>query len=120
MVHAHLEYIGPQWQGIGIDGLGLLTYEERLGRFKLTTLLECRMRGDLIGMFRIVNHHLNYGSGLFNNLSGRLNVAACVQNAKPTKNKTDFFVQRVILFWNHLPYHVLNQIALMYTLSNQN
>ena len=89
-----------------IDGLGLLTYRERLDRLKLTTLLERRMRGDLIEMFKIVNHHVNYGSGLFNNLSGRLNVAARVQNSKPTKNKTDFFAQRVILFWNRLPYSV--------------
>ena len=36
-----------------IDGLGLMTYRERLDKLNLTTLLERRVRGDLIVMFKI-------------------------------------------------------------------
>ena len=36
-----------------IDGVGLMTYRERLDKLKLTTLLERRVRGDLIEMLKI-------------------------------------------------------------------
>ena len=36
-----------------IDGLGLMTYRERLDKLNLTTLLERRVRGHLIEMFKI-------------------------------------------------------------------
>ena len=38
-----------------IDGIGLLSYEERLHKLNLTTLLERRARGDLIETYRIVS-----------------------------------------------------------------
>ena len=37
-----------------IDGLGLMTYRERLNKLNLTTLLERRVRGDLIEMFKML------------------------------------------------------------------
>ena len=48
-----------------IDGLGLMTYRERLDNLKLTTLLERRVRGDLIEMFKIQEGFVDYGSDLF-------------------------------------------------------
>ena len=41
-----------------IDGLGLLTYEQRLDSLGLTTLIERRMRGDLIETFKILGDYL--------------------------------------------------------------
>ena len=38
-----------------IDGVGWLTYENRLESLGLTTLLERRARGDLIETFKILN-----------------------------------------------------------------
>ena len=48
-----------------IDGVGLLTYRDRLDKLKLTTLLERRVRGDLIEMFKIQEGFVSYGSELF-------------------------------------------------------
>ena len=53
-----------------IDGLGLMTYRERLYKLNLTTLLERRVRGDLIEMFKIQEGFVGYGSDLFGR-SGR-------------------------------------------------
>ena len=48
-----------------IEGIGLLPYRQRLQRLRLTTLLERRMRGDLIETFKIVNGYVNYGHNMF-------------------------------------------------------
>ena len=53
-----------------IDGLSNLSYDQRLKRLNLTTLLERRMRGDLIELNKILNNFANYGKIYvnFNNL----------------------------------------------------
>ena len=43
------------------EGMGLLPYHQRLQHLRLTTLLEHRMRGDLIETFKIINGFVNYG-----------------------------------------------------------
>ena len=43
-----------QFTGI-IEGMGLFSYRLRLRRLRLTTLLERRMRGDLIETFKVNN-----------------------------------------------------------------
>ena len=43
--------------------MGLLSYQ-RLQRLRLTTLLERRMRGDLIETFQIINGFANYGHNM--------------------------------------------------------
>ena len=48
-----------------IEGMGLLSYRQRLQRLRLTTLLELRMRGDLIETFKIINGFVNYGHNIF-------------------------------------------------------
>ena len=47
------------------DGIGLLPYSERLRILQLTTLLERRMRGDLIETFKITSGKVDYGKDLF-------------------------------------------------------
>ena len=48
-----------------IEGIGLLSYKDRLKKVGLTTLLERRTRGDLIETFRIINGVADYGSSFF-------------------------------------------------------
>ena len=45
--------------------MGLLPYRQRLQRLRLTTLLERRMRGDLIETFKIINGFVDYGHNMF-------------------------------------------------------
>ena len=49
-----------------------LLYNARLNELQLTTLLERRMRGDLIKTFKIVNEFTDYGRDWFT-LSSRAN-----------------------------------------------
>ena len=48
-----------------IDGVGLMTYEQRLNKLQLTTLLERRARGDLIETFKIFKGLCMYGQNYF-------------------------------------------------------
>ena len=85
-----------------IDGVGLLTCRDRLDKLKLTTLLERRVRGDLIEMFKIQSEgFVSYGFVLFGR-AGRT-VAARSKPHRFTTNETDFFAQRVLCYWNSLP-----------------
>ena len=122
LVKPHIEYCSQAWapmarhgnwslilelEGVQrsftrmIDGLGLMTYRERLDKLNLTTLLERRVRGDLIEMFKIQEGFVGYGSDLFGR-SGRT-VAARSKTHRFTTNETDFFAQRVLRYWNSLP-----------------
>ena len=73
-----------------------LTYQQRLEKLNMTTLLERRMRGDLIETFKILKGFSNYGSTFFN-LSDR------TQNLIYRATNIDFFSERVINYWNKLP-----------------
>ena len=44
-----------------IEGMSLLPYRQRLQHLRLTMLLKCRMRDDLIESFKIINGSVNYG-----------------------------------------------------------
>ena len=87
-----------------IKGMDSLPYHERLRKLGLTTLLERRMRGDLIETFKILNRLNNYGENFFN-LSARTNNLV----ARPGRRNIDFFGERVIKFWNKLPEYVKNK-----------
>ena len=85
-----------------IEGMSGLNYEQRLKALDMTTLLERRMRGDLIETFKILNDFNNYGKQFFN-LSERTGNLV----ARPKKlTHSDFFGQRVMNYWNKLPEHV--------------
>ena len=82
-----------------INGMTNFSYRQRLTKLNMTTLLERRMRGDLIETFKILNGFSNYGSQFFN-LSDR------TQNLLYRSQKLatlDFFSERVINYWNKLP-----------------
>ena len=84
-----------------VDGIGLMTYEQRCEKLGLTTLLERRARGDLIETFKIVNGFVQYGNHLFNkSVSGEKLVLRKNSN---TNFKRDFFSSRVVKYWNKLP-----------------
>ena len=88
-----------------IDGMQDLNYKQRLNKLNMTTLLERRMRGDLIETFKILNDFNKYGKPFFN-ISGR------TQNLIYRSHKVtnmDFFSERVAHFWNKLPEFVKNQ-----------
>ena len=86
MIRSHLEYCVQVWSPLPkfgnwglilelenvqrsftrlIDGIGLLPYNARLEKLNLTTLLERRVRGDLIETFKILSGIANYGEHFF-------------------------------------------------------
>ena len=79
-----------------IDGIGLKPYNERLRILGLTTLLERRMRGDLIETFKVTTGKVEYGQNLF-----RMSRSG----AKILKdNRGDTILSnRVANYWNKLP-----------------
>ena len=83
-----------------IDGLGLLTYEERLQKLQLTTLLERRMRGDIIETYKILSGKTNYGDTLYRvSRSG----TKLLYTGKPGCYMDSFLPNRVLKYWNKLP-----------------
>ena len=81
-----------------IDGVGLLTYEARLCKLKLTTLIERRARGDLIEVFKIFKGLCRYGKALLNFSRSGMNIV--LRSSCPGVNK---FELRVANYWNQLP-----------------
>lgn len=91
-----------------VHGLGELSYKNRLETLGLTTLLERRMRGDLIETFKILNGSSKYGAEFYN-ISPRTGHLVSRQISKTKSNKQlDFFSNRVIHYWNKLPSEVKN------------
>ena len=90
-----------------IDGMSGLNYKQRLKSLGLTTLLERRMRGDLIETFKILQGFNNYGKQFFN-LSER--TGNLVSRERRLSN-IDFFGQRVMNYWNKLPEHVKDKTS---------
>ena len=87
-----------------INGMENLSYKQRLTKLNMTTLLERRMRGDLIETFKILKGFSNYGNAFFN-LSDR------TQNLIYRSANVDFFSERVINYWNKLPESVKDKCS---------
>ena len=87
-----------------------------MGKLNLTTLLERRVRGDIIELFKIQKDSVCYGSDLFGR-SGRT-VAARSKTHRFTTRETDFFAQRVICYWNKLPAEVKCSESVTITYNN--
>ena len=88
-----------------IYGFGNTNYRDRLKQLNLTTLLERRMRGDLIEIFKITKNYVNYGSNFFGeSRSGRHTVAQSYNYR--SSQRTKFFAQRSLHYWNRLPARV--------------
>ena len=79
-----------------------MNYKDRLSYLKLTTLLERRMRGDLIETFRILHGFTDYGHHWFH-VSERTGKLILQDNAH---HKRTFFANRVVNYYNKLPYSI--------------
>ena len=83
-----------------IDGLWHLPYRERLEKLKLTTLLERRMRGDLIETYKILSGKTDYGQDLYRLSRSGMKL---VYKGKAGRYRDSFLSNRVIPFWNKIP-----------------
>ena len=82
-----------------IDGIGILPYRTRLKILQLTTLLERRMRGDLIETFKILSGKVDYGQTLFRVSRSGANILKDKRSARILSN-------RVANYWNKIPQSV--------------
>ena len=124
LIRPHLEYCVQVWSPIAehgnwgiileiesiqrkftrlIDGIGTLTYSQRLKACNLTTLAERRIRGDLIETYKIVSGSVNYGSDIFKLSRSGLNI---ISKGSGFNFRKKFLPERVRNFWNVLPTQV--------------
>lgn len=90
-----------------VEGIGLLPYKERLKELKLTTLLERRVRGDIIETFKIAMKHVPYGQGLFK-------LSRSGYNIVKTTGKRQFLPNRIANYWNKIPCSVKDTSSVDY------
>ena len=94
-----------------IPGCGKLSYEERLKRLKLPTLVYRRWRGDMITTFRMLNGLCDEGSGpdLAKNeyLATRGHREKLYRQQSGSNRRKYSFSQRVPEPWNSLPSSVI-------------
>ncbi len=86
-----------------IKGLGLKSYEERLKCLNLTTLLERRMRGDLIETFKIFRGLVNYGKNQFIFSRSGYNI---IKSKLTSGVRNSSLPNRVANYWNKIPDHI--------------
>ena len=128
MVRPHLEYGAPIWSPHlwkmadliesvqrratkRVPNLSNLTYEERLKRLKMPSLLYRRLRGDLINVYKYIHGYYETTKCLppFN-----VDTISRGHNLKLTKIRSRsnirmyFFSNRVVDWWNLLPSDVVN------------
>ena len=122
MIRPHLEYCVQLWSPLpshgnwssimaienvqrsftrAIDGIGLLSYGDRLKKLGLTTLLERRTRGDLIETFRILSGKADYGKSFYKVSQYGRNLIS--RPGDQSRYKHSFLSRRVISYWNKLP-----------------
>ena len=89
-----------------IKGLGELSYRKRLEELGLTTLVERRVRGDLIETFKNYRGITNYGKNMFRSSKSGQNLLFPI--GKPSQLQSDFINARVVQYWNKLPNTVKN------------
>ena len=94
------------------EGMGLLSYRQKLQRLRLTTLLERRMRGDLIETFKIINGFVNYGHNMFGTTTTYQTRNVNVTSHHPLRSAHDVLNNRVIKYWNQLPLRVRNSTSI--------
>ena len=71
--------------------MGILSYRQKLPRLRLTTLLERRMRGDVIETFKIINGFVNYGHNMFGTNTAYRTRNLNVTSRHPLRSAHDFF-----------------------------
>ena len=92
--------------------MGLHPYRQRLQSLRLMTLLERRMRDDLIETFKIINRFVDHGHNMFG-----MNTAYRIRNLNATSHHPlisahDFFSNRVIKYCNQLPLRLRNSTSI--------
>ena len=89
-----------------------LSYEERLKKLKLPTLTYRRLRGDMIEVYKIMNHV--YDPEVADILEPAIYTGGRGHNFKlfhphcRTNLRKNFFTVRVVEKWNQLPPEVVN------------
>ena len=89
-----------------IDGIGIMPYEIRLQKLQLTTLLERRMRGDLIETYRIVTGKVDYGNNMFRLSRGGSKIIKDKRGDRILNN-------RVANYWNKIPGSVKDAMSVV-------
>ena len=131
----HLEYAAPVWSPYSKQDINVLEnvqrratkvvaqiknlpYEERLRMLGLTKLVDRRIRGDLILLFKIKNGFnkidlfcdVNPTSQIFdgpaNNTRGH-NFKLSKQSKTTCNQREHFFTNRIVTHWNNLPQEVV-------------
>ena len=136
LVRSHLEYGNSVWSPYKmkyidaiervqrratkmLPGMDQLTYEERLRKLKLPTLVYRRMRGDMIEVFKILHELYDVKAAPILSLRNvestrvlrghHLTLVKCRSNRKL---RSESFTQRVVLSWNSLPSNVVSAPSL--------
>ena len=100
-----------------------LTYEARLNILGLSSLEERRVRGDLIQYYKISQGHNLVDWFQPNSLTNSINQAGPASNIRGMKHRLkrqftncssreNFFINRIVPFWNELPYEVINAVSI--------
>ncbi len=127
MVRSHLEYAAPAWSPHTwklaeelekvqrratkrVPSLANLSYEDRLRKLKLPTLVYRRLRGDLINAFKYVNEIYDVDNRLLpreehSRTRGHSNKLQKLYTRTDTRHY--FFTQRIVDWWNDLPEEVV-------------
>ncbi len=102
----------------GVPGMEGLSYEQRLQRLKLPTLVYRRSRGDMIEVYKIMmeKYDSKVSSSLLNLRQDvvqservmRGNTKKLYTTAHRTKERKNFFSNRVVRLWNTLPESVVS------------
>ena len=101
----YYEIIGIRFTRL-IDEIGLAPYSERLKALGITTLVERRVRGDLIEAYKIISGVVNYGSKLLNISRSGVNLVSSHRRLYHDIMRRNIFSERVIPYWNALPTYV--------------
>ena len=88
-----------------MNGLGSLSYKQRLEKLDLTTLLERRARGDLIETYKILSGKTSYGQNMFR--VSKYGVKLLYPTGKRSTRQNEFLNSRVIKYWNTLTHSLL-------------
>ena len=94
-----------------VEGLGNMSYEERLMRAGLTTLKKRRKRGDLIETFKMAKglNDLDYTQIFQISAHNKTRGNSLKLEKKQCRNNIEqsFFCQRIVSEWNKLPEEVV-------------
>ena len=85
-----------------------LQLQRKKEKLRLTTLQERRLRGDLIKTFKIINGISNYGRHFFKISAQTGNLLSRTILKTKSTNQLDFFANRIVYFWNKLPFQIKN------------